>query len=64
MPDDDGLIDKTKDSLRTKLALLFGLPFSGPQLSGFSLYLAKLISQNIRIRKPQQLKKLQIERPV
>ncbi|CAH1402573.1 unnamed protein product [Nezara viridula] len=64
MPDDEGLIDKTKDSLRTKLALLFGLPFSGPQLSGFSLYLAKLISQNLRISKPKELKKLQLERPV
>lgn len=63
MPDDDGVIDKTKD-LRTKLALLFGLPFSGPQLSGFSLYLAKLISHNLRMSKPKELKKLQLERPV
>lgn len=63
MPDDEGLIDKTKD-LRTKLALLFGLPFSGPQLSGFSFYLAKLISEKLRSRKPKELKKLQLERPV
>lgn len=48
MPDDDEMIDKTKNNLRTKLALLYGLPFSGPQLSGFTLYFKQMLENSQR----------------
>lgn len=41
MPDEDKVSDKS--NTRTKLALLFGIPFSGPQLSGLCAYLRKTL---------------------
>lgn len=48
MPDDDEIVDKSKQNLKTKLALLYGLPFSGHHLPSFTLFLKNIFENTPR----------------